>query len=32
MKVGDIVVYNGNLGKVVESGNDFKFFPCNHGR
>lgn len=32
MKVGDIVVYNGIIGTVVKSENDFKFHPINRGR
>lgn len=31
MKYGDIVVYNNQIGRVVKSGNDFKFHPCKHG-
>ena len=31
MKYGDIVVYNNQIGTVVKSENDFKFYPCNSG-
>lgn len=31
MKSGDIVVYKGNIGKVVISEKVFKFKPCNSG-
>ena len=32
MKCGDIVVYNGIIGKVVTDEGIFKFKPCNSGR
>lgn len=31
MKNGDFVVYKNQIGTVVKSKNDFKFYPCNCG-
>ena len=32
MKIGDIVVYNGKIGKVIKDVNGFRFKPMGYGR